>query len=225
MHILFILLFLLVWLFILWLGSVALESTGMERSRARFHALSALSGTGFTTSHAEAIVEHPVRRRIVATLIFIGNAGIFSFLISFIILGREGFTVPELHVLIVSAVIIVLLLLAYFVGLIDKITNGLLRLSKPGRNNWLFHIGKIFYETGDYALAQLNAGKPADGQHISLNDIDFKKYNLNLIALERQGKIEENPLLETRLNSGDTLLCYGKLTGINKFIEQYRGDR
>ena len=49
MQILIMLFFLLVWLFILWIGAIALESTGLERSRARFQALSALSGTGFTT--------------------------------------------------------------------------------------------------------------------------------------------------------------------------------
>ena len=47
-----------VWLFIFWLGFVALEATGMERIKARFQALSAITGTGFTTREAESIVNH-----------------------------------------------------------------------------------------------------------------------------------------------------------------------
>jgi hypothetical protein len=39
--------FLGVWLLVFWVGSVALEMTGMERTKARFQALSAMSGTGF----------------------------------------------------------------------------------------------------------------------------------------------------------------------------------
>ncbi|MCX6005379.1 MAG: potassium transporter TrkA, partial [Chloroflexi bacterium] len=55
-------LYLSIWLLMLWWGSVALEATGMQRSRAHFQALSALSGTGFTTKDSEAVVNHSVRR-------------------------------------------------------------------------------------------------------------------------------------------------------------------
>ncbi len=54
MQILVLLVFLIAWLLTFWLGAIALEITGMERSKARFQALSALSGTGFTTSEAES---------------------------------------------------------------------------------------------------------------------------------------------------------------------------
>jgi Trk-type K+ transport system membrane component len=68
-----ILIFAVVWLLIYWLGSIALEATGLERSKARFQTLSALTGTGFTTRQAESVVNHPKRRRIVAWLILIGT--------------------------------------------------------------------------------------------------------------------------------------------------------
>jgi Trk-type K+ transport system membrane component len=74
-------LYLAVWLMMLWLGSVALEATGMERSRAHFQALSALSGTGFTTRDAETVVNHSSRRWIVTWLMFFGNAGFITVLI------------------------------------------------------------------------------------------------------------------------------------------------
>jgi len=70
MQFLVIFFFLAIWLLILWAGSVSLEATGMERDRARFQALSALTGTGFTTQEAESIVNHPKRRRIATCLIF-----------------------------------------------------------------------------------------------------------------------------------------------------------
>lgn len=40
-------------------GAVALMITGMEEKKARFQALSAFSGTGFTTREAESVVNHP----------------------------------------------------------------------------------------------------------------------------------------------------------------------
>ncbi len=53
-----------VWLSIFWMGSIVLEATGMQRTKACFQVLSAITGTGFTTSEVESIVNHPKRRRI-----------------------------------------------------------------------------------------------------------------------------------------------------------------
>ena len=50
--------YLAIWLLMLWLGGISLQATGMERSKAHFQALSALSGTGFTTRDAESVVNH-----------------------------------------------------------------------------------------------------------------------------------------------------------------------
>jgi len=57
-------------------ASVALMMTGLEKNKARFQALSAFSGTGFTTKESESIVNHPRRRQIIRWLMITGNAGI-----------------------------------------------------------------------------------------------------------------------------------------------------
>jgi len=53
-------------------GAIALMTTGMDSSKSSFQALSAFSGTGFTTREAELIVSHPRRRRIVSWLMVLG---------------------------------------------------------------------------------------------------------------------------------------------------------
>ncbi|MGB2842633.1 MAG: TrkA C-terminal domain-containing protein [Halobacteriota archaeon] len=63
-------------------AAIALMMTGMDRKRAVFQALSAFSGTGFTTKKAESIVNHPERRRIVSWLMILGNAGIVTVIIT-----------------------------------------------------------------------------------------------------------------------------------------------
>ena len=85
-------LYMAIWLMMLWLGSVALEATGMERSRAHFQALSALSGTGFTTRDAETVVSHSSRRWIVTWLMFFGNAGFVTVLTLIIISVQSNIT-------------------------------------------------------------------------------------------------------------------------------------
>ena len=66
--------------FIIRVASVALRYTGLSETTARFQALSAFSGTGFTTSESETVINYPIRRRIVSILIIIGNMGLVSVL-------------------------------------------------------------------------------------------------------------------------------------------------
>lgn len=64
---------------------MALIATGLPREVARFQARSALSGVGFTTTEAESIVGHPLRRRIVFWLMLVGNAGFVTIVVSLIL--------------------------------------------------------------------------------------------------------------------------------------------
>ena len=73
-----VLVVLLVSLLVARVGTVALTLTGMSREAARFQARSAFFGVGFTTGEAEAVVGHPVRRRIIMWLILLGNAGVVT---------------------------------------------------------------------------------------------------------------------------------------------------
>ncbi len=57
-------------------GTTALTLTGMSREMARFQARSAFTGVGFTTTEAESITSHPVRRQVVMLLMLLGNLGI-----------------------------------------------------------------------------------------------------------------------------------------------------
>lgn len=67
------------------IASVALIHTGLSEEEANFQARSAFTGTGFTTSESEEIVNHPVRRRIIMALMIARSAGIISIIISLIL--------------------------------------------------------------------------------------------------------------------------------------------
>ena len=57
-------------------ATVAFMATGLSRESARFQARSAYTGVGYTTSEAESVVNHPVRRRIAMVLMLLGNVGV-----------------------------------------------------------------------------------------------------------------------------------------------------
>jgi len=58
------------------IGTNALVLTGMSLTAARFQSASAFFGVGFTTSEAEMVVGHEVRRRIILHLIVAGTLGL-----------------------------------------------------------------------------------------------------------------------------------------------------
>lgn len=66
-------------------ASVALRLTGLSEGTARFQALSAFTGTGFTTVEAETIVNYPLRRKIISLLMIVGNLGLVSVLATLVV--------------------------------------------------------------------------------------------------------------------------------------------
>ena len=84
--------FLVVGLFALLFTRVAtgaLIATGMPPQTAAFQARSAFTGAGFTTAEAENVVNHPTRRRVVSTTMFVGNLGVPTLVVT-VILGFAG---------------------------------------------------------------------------------------------------------------------------------------
>jgi len=208
MQILMMLIFLGVWLFILWFGSIALEASGMERSKARFQALSAITGTGFTTGEAEAVVNHPRRRRIITWLIVLGNTGIVAFLIVLILFVRGGLTAPSpLLIGVVSGVLLVLAL-SVWLGWMNKLTSAILALVRKKQPGF-YEVSEMLHQAGGYGLVCFVLGKEARGT--VLEDTGLLKQGITLLAIERGDTALPFPGAGERLLAGDRLLCYGRL--------------
>lgn len=66
-------------------GTNALILTGMSPEAARFQSASAFFGVGFTTSEAEMVMRHTVRRKVILRLIIAGNIGLTSAMATLIV--------------------------------------------------------------------------------------------------------------------------------------------
>lgn len=209
-----------VWLFILWFGSIALEATGMERSRARFQAISALTGTGFTTREAENIVGHPRRRLIVSWMMFLGSVGIILFLLLIlviIVVGVKPARPTSSVALVLSALPAVALLVLYWIGVADKLATAIV--------NWLKRTGyfkpelsntEIIYQAGDYSLARLTIGKAAPEVGSKIGDTSLAKGRIKVIVIERGDKVLFYPEAKEVVQAGDRLIYYGRTEKIAK---------
>jgi hypothetical protein len=212
-----------VWLFILWFGSIALEATGMERSRARFQAMSALTGTGFTTREAENIVGHPRRRLIVGWMMFLGSVGIILFLLILlviIVVGIKPSKPTSAVILISSALPAIALMVLYWIGVLDKLATSIV--------NWLKRTGyfkpelsntEIIYQAGDHSLARLTIGKIAPEVGCKISDISLAKHNITILAIERGERTLPFPEAKEIVLVGDHLLCYGKTDEISRLVQ------
>ena len=208
--------FLVVWLLIFWLGSIFLEATGMERSKARFQALSALSGTGFTTRESESIVNHPKRRRIVSWLIFIGNVGIIAFIMLMVLYLKAGLQAPSrLHIAIITGVIILFVLVVKFV---DKPTAAVVRLIS--RRRALPHLitEELLHQAGEYGVVRISVSEEAVARGLTLKKAGFGEQGIMILAIERGRDVLPFPKSEERVLAGDYLLCYGKVAEIMGMI-------
>ena len=72
------------------LAAGALIATGVPAESAAFQARSAFSGAGFTTTEAENMVNHHVRRRIIGTTMMVGSLGTPTLVLTVLV----GFVAP-----------------------------------------------------------------------------------------------------------------------------------
>ena len=92
-------------------ASGALIATGVPPESAAFQARSAFSGAGFTTTEAENVVNHRVRRRIIGTTMFVGSLGTPTLVLTVLV----GFIAPKTgstteHALVtISGVLLILI--------------------------------------------------------------------------------------------------------------------
>jgi hypothetical protein len=219
MNVLLLLTFVAVSYLIIRAGAVALELTGMEKSMARFQALSAFSGTGFTTREAEKVVNHPRRRKIIFYLIILGNAGIVSVIATFVLsLRSTSFLKPSFNLLFIG----VALYLLYRVAASEKVSGKLTeKIKKTLVERFHFekaHIEELLQQAEGYgaALVLVEMESPVVG--LSLGQSGLAEEDIMVLSIERDSEIIPVPKAQNKIREGDRLMCFGKLENLKKLF-------
>lgn len=192
-------------------ATVALSLTGMSREAARFQARSALSGVGFTTSEAELVVSHPVRRRIIFALMLIGSAGVVT-AVATLILSFSGATAAQTQTRLVAlgGGLLAILLLAR-----NPVVDGWLsRVIAVALRRWsdleTRDYAQLLRLTADYGVLEL-AVRPQDwAANRSLAALSLRDEGIAVLGIERHGGgYVGAPDWSTEVRPGDTLIVYG----------------
>ena len=193
-------------------AAIALMMTGMDRKRAVFQALSAFSGTGFTTKEAESVVNNPLRRRIVSWLMILGNAGIVTVIITATssLVTSEGYQL-SINVLVLLVGVYLIYKIATHKGFIRRwesfIEDKLIKSPtfEEGATEDLLHL----LEGNGLVRAIITENSPFIGN--SLSESKLTEKGLLVLGIERGKNWIPIPKAKEAIQEGDRIVVYGPL--------------
>ncbi|MFT6180638.1 MAG: hypothetical protein ACI9NQ_001580 [Paracoccaceae bacterium] len=215
----------LVALLVVKVGSSALELTGMSKAVARFQAASAFFGVGFTTSEAEQVVSHPVRRKIILHLIIAGNIGLTSALATLLVtmMGSNergiGMTFAWLGMIGLGILAIALFFnLRLISGPVDRFMRA--TLEKAGMKRIIDYDYLLNLQDGFCVYdGEIHEGHPWVGKE--LREVRPADAGVIVLGVYRDaGDFIGAPRKDTRVKKGDVLMVYGRDEDVRKAFDR-----
>ncbi len=206
-------------------ATVILVASGMSTQAARFQARSAFTGSGFTTSESEHVVDHPLRRRVIMVLMLLGNAGIVAAVSSLMLgfqsrgVGAAGYRILELVAGLIALVLLsrsawvdrrltrfIARMLRRFTDLPDRDVAGLLRLS------------------GDYAVSELAVAAGDWLADRTLAELALRDEGVAVLGISRpHEEYVGTPVGPTVVREGDVLVVYGRAASVHEIDHRPAG--
>lgn len=193
-------------------ATVILVASGMSKAAARFEARSAFTGSGFTTSESEKVVDHPLRRRVIMMLMLLGNAGIVASAGSLILGFRGGGVGRQWQQILELGMGVLALLLLSRSSAVDRRLTGLIGhflhdyTDISGRD-----LSGLLQLVGDYSIHELAVkdGDWAAGR--SLAESGLRDEGVVVLGLTRSdGRYVGAPTGASVIRPGDVLVVYGR---------------
>lgn len=203
------------------IGAIALELTGLSTEIASFQAQSAFSGAGFTTTESEALVTHPVRRRIIRVLILAGSAGVTTSIATLVIafVGQTG-----KGVIMRGQFLLIGLLCIFLFARSRHLYNIMKAVITKALKKWTtlraYDYEQLFGLEQGYAIAKISILQDNPWRNKPIKDLKLYLEDLLILAVYRKtdGKMHfiGAPHGDFILNVDDELICYAKEDTISK---------
>jgi len=202
------------------IGGFALQLTGIEPEVARFQALSAFSGTGFTTREAERVVGNKTRRRIVTILIILGNAGTVTVIATLVasFTQVEGYMWFFIRLAIIVGGIFGLYQLIMRSNIGHRIPGW---LQRPVINRILGEtpaVEEIFRVEKDWAVSIVTIEESSESIGLSVADITVEG-DVEILSIDRGGTYLTRPDREEKIVEGDRLLVYANRKSVKRILD------
>lgn len=208
-------------------ATVALTLTGMSLEHARFQARSALTGTGFTTSEAEAVVGHPARRRIVMALMLLSGAGVVSVLGTLILTfaGVDSTQTGLRRAAVIVAAMAGLLWLARNPTVDRALRRVIERFLRRVTDLEIHDYAALLHLRGQWRVAQLPVAEDDWIASRPLGQLRLPDEGVAVLGVERsEGVWVGAPGDDVRLGVGDVVVLYGRQTMLDDIAVRLHGD-
>lgn len=209
------------------IATEALTLTGLSRTSAKFQARSAFTGTGFATSESEAIVKHPLRRRIIMWLMFLGNAGfitvISSLVLTFVSTSSSRDGLSRLVYLLIGIALL-------WVLATNRAFNRILtRLVRKGLRRWtdldLRDYARLLHLKGKYQVTEITVNEDNWLANKKLNELRLADEGITILGIERKDRIYIGaPHGNTCIYPEDTLIVYGCKMALIELNARHHGN-
>lgn len=209
------------------IATTALNLTGLSWEAAKFQARSAFTGTGFTTTEAERVVDHPVRRRVVMWLMIVRSAGLISIIISLILsFGSTG--EDELPRLIRLAWLILGVGLLWLAARSNYIERWMRRVIERALNRWndleIRDYPELLKLSGEYTVREVTVDENAWLADKRVKECRLHDEGVLILGVYRtDGRYVGAPMADTRIYAGDVLILYGRARTLKNLDEREAG--
>lgn len=189
----------------------ALIATGMPRQIAAFQARSAFSGAGFTTTEAENVVNHPTRRRIIATTMFVGALGTPTLVVT-VLLGflgpGPGSTTERTMVTLAGLLFVVMLLVnrpvqAALERVGHRVGSRSLHTSLERGYDELLTLGD------DFVVGAIVVASDPGATYRSLRGLDEALPDIRVLGVRQGDRFVGRSPADIELHEGDQLIVFG----------------
>lgn len=202
------------------IGGFALQLTGLEADIAKFQALSAFSGTGFTTTEAERVVRNRARRRIITILIILGNAGLVAIIAtlvaSFTQVTGYGWVFANIAIIIVGIFVLYRVIIGSRLGhrIADRFRRPLLKfvLKESPTTETVYEVSK------DWGIHLVTIKDTSTKIGRSVADLAAEG-DLNVLAIDTSDRLVASPRPDDRLSGGDRLVVYGTARAVRRLLQ------
>ncbi|MEP0392930.1 MAG: hypothetical protein ABJ205_09695 [Erythrobacter sp.] len=203
------------------IASVVLRLTGLPDHVARFQSISALTGAGFTTTESEAIVNFPIRRKVVVALMVLGNLGLVSVASTIIVALADSVGDTDRLLLQVAQMAATIAVIALFMlsKTLDRLLCGAAaRVLRYFMSAKVEHFDVLLALGPDHCVAaHVYRGR----NDISAYDLLGDLRSISIMAVmgleHRLGDIDQH---ETRIGPNETVICFASVADHRSFSEK-----
>lgn len=208
-------------------AAIALTYTGLSHEAARFQARSAFTGVGYTTSEAESVVNHPVRRRIVMVLMMVGNAGLVTaastLMLSFVNQGKDEAVWMRIPLLLGG--------LALIVGIakIPLIDRAIHKLIEKALAKWTDLDARDYAQllslSGTYGVSEMAVAPDDWSAHKTIAGSALDQEGIAILGIHRKDATYLGiPQRDTKIEPGDRVILYGCATQLAELDQRCQGS-